>query len=75
MTTIPGVHAVAVFAEPHGVPAALGVAAEHGDVNIHVELAGHAFCTFVLTQQDALDLNLKIASCVLDAQRGEGAGR
>jgi hypothetical protein len=61
--------ATIVFGAPPGIPAALDVAAEHGDVNLLVELTGHAFCAVVLTLDAALDLNLAIAARVIDERR------
>jgi hypothetical protein len=61
--------ATIVFGAPPGIPAALDVAAEHGDILVHLELAGHAFCAVVLTLDAALDLQLAIAACVIDERQ------
>jgi hypothetical protein len=75
-STIQGVPATAVFSgTPPGIPAALGVSTEHGDVVLLVDLAGQPFCSFTLTCSDALDLNLGIAALVVDERRRRGGER
>jgi hypothetical protein len=60
--------AAIVFGEPPGIPGEVDVAAEAGDVVVHVGLVERPFCALVLTLDAALDLNLPIAA-VIDERR------
>ena len=58
-----------VFSQPPGIPGAIEVEAEEGDVVLHLALGNTAFCALVLTADDALDLNLLVAARVVDLRR------
>jgi hypothetical protein len=66
------VPATALFGVPPGIPAALDVTLEHGDVVVYVDLAGHPFAAIVLTLGAALELDLRLAAGIIDARRRPG---
>ena len=58
-----------VFAEPPGLDGVLTVGAEHGDIVIHVDLAGRPFCACVLTMDNALTLSMWLCAHIVDERR------
>jgi hypothetical protein len=62
---VPSVPATAVFGEPPGVTARLDVAAERGDVVLHISLDNQPFGALVLTLDAALELHLELTGTII----------
>ena len=61
-----------VFGELPGIPGTLTVGAEHGDIEVRVDLAEQQ-CTLVLTLDDALTLGMWLSAHIVDERRHSSA--
>jgi hypothetical protein len=66
--------ATIVFGQPPSIDGLLTVGAEHGDILLHVELAGRPFCALVLTTENALSVSMWLTAHVVDERKRTQAG-